>query len=70
MHSALRLMLQLGDWNAATADCWSIPMDTLALLLRYGFLAALLIEALLVGRALLAMLRERARASAAAPAEE
>jgi hypothetical protein len=45
-------------------------MDTLALLLRYGFLAALLIEALLVGRALLAMLREKARASAAAPAEE
>jgi hypothetical protein len=45
-------------------------MDTFALLLRYGFLAALLIEALLVGRALLALLREKARAAAAAPAEE
>jgi hypothetical protein len=45
-------------------------MDTLALLLRYGFLAALLIEAVLVGRALLAMLREKARAAATAKAEE
>ena len=45
-------------------------MDTLALLLRYGFLAALLIEAVFVGRALLAMLREKARASATAPTEE
>lgn len=45
-------------------------METLALILRYGFLAALLIEAVLVGRALLAMLREKARAPEAAPAEE
>jgi hypothetical protein len=45
-------------------------MELLALVLRYGFLAALLIEAALVGRALYAMLREKARASEAAPAED
>lgn len=53
-------------------------MDTLAIVLRYGFLAALLVEAVLLGRAFLGMLREKAvgsptgQASAedAAPAEE
>lgn len=35
-------------------------MDTFATILRYGFLAALVIEALLVGRAFLGMLREKA----------
>jgi hypothetical protein len=41
-------------------------MDTFATILRYGFLVALLVEALLVGRAFFAMLREKARAAAPA----
>lgn len=50
-------------------------MDTLALVLRYGFLVALLVEAALIGRALFALLREKARSAPPggadpAPAEE
>ncbi len=53
-------------------------MDTLVLVLRYGFLVALAVEAALIGRALFGMLREKARAASsdqstvvsAAPAEE
>jgi hypothetical protein len=40
-------------------------MDTFATILRYGFLAALLIEALLLGRVFLRMLREKAQSSKA-----
>lgn len=42
-------------------------MDTLALVLRYGFLVALLVEAVLIGRALFAMLREKAVAQRPSP---
>ena len=45
-------------------------MELFALLLRYGFLVALVVEALFVGRALFAMLREKARAAAAQATEE
>ena len=40
-------------------------MDTLVLVLRYGFLVALVVEAALIGRALFGMLREKARAASA-----
>lgn len=53
-------------------------METVALVVRYGFLVALAVEALILGRAFYAMLREKAvaapagqgSAEGAAPAEE
>jgi hypothetical protein len=48
---------------------WSASMDTFAFIVRYAFVAALLIEAAIVGRAFFGMLREKARA-ATAPAGE
>ncbi len=44
-------------------------METFALIVRYSFLVALLVEAVLIGRAFFGLLREKARA-AAAPAGE
>jgi hypothetical protein len=45
-------------------------MDTIIFILKYGFLIALAVEAALIGRALVGMVREKARAAAAPPAEE
>lgn len=53
-------------------------METFALVVRYGFLVALLVEAVILGRAFFGMLREKAvaapagqgNAEGAAPAEE
>lgn len=52
--------------------CWSAPMEILATIIRYTFVAVLAVEAVLVGRALVGMVLEKARAAAppAAPAEE
>lgn len=54
-----------------------MDMDTLSFVIRYGFLVALLVEAVLLGRAFFGMLREKAVAVPAgqnsaggAPAEE
>jgi hypothetical protein len=41
-------------------------MDTLAVVLRYGFVLALLVEAVLIGRAFWGLLQTRATARAAA----
>ncbi len=45
-------------------------METFALIVRYGFLVALAIEAVIVGRAFLGLMREKALATRPAPAEE
>ncbi len=45
-------------------------METFATIVRYGFLAALAIEAVLIVRALIGLLREKARAASPAPAAE
>lgn len=45
-------------------------MYTLALIVRYGFLVALAIEAILIARAFLGLMREKATAAATPPAEE
>lgn len=45
-------------------------METLAYVLRYGFVAALAVEFFLIGRALVGMAREKARAAAPPAAEE
>lgn len=44
-------------------------MEILINILKYGFLVALTVEAALIGRALVGMVREKARA-AAPPAQE
>lgn len=45
-------------------------MDTFTTVLRYGFLLALAVEALLLGRAFWGLLREKATAPPAAPADQ
>ncbi|MFQ3660783.1 MAG: hypothetical protein SNJ69_00170 [Chloroflexaceae bacterium] len=45
-------------------------MYTVALIVRYGFLIALAVEAVLIARAFLGLMREKAMASATPPAEE
>jgi hypothetical protein len=45
-------------------------MEILIYILKYGFLVALVVEAALIGRALVGMVREKARAAAAPPAQE
>jgi hypothetical protein len=40
-------------------------METLAFVIRYGFLVALIVEAVLLGRAFFGMLREKAVAAPA-----
>jgi hypothetical protein len=44
-------------------------MDILLYLLKYGFLVALTVEAVLIGRALVGMVRAKARAAAPQPQE-
>lgn len=45
-------------------------MEILATVLRYGFVTVLAVEAVLIGRALFTLAREKARAAAPPPAEE
>lgn len=59
-----------GQTHAALAPLPEQPMETFATIVRYGFLAALAIEAVLIVRALIGLLREKARAASPAPAAE
>jgi hypothetical protein len=45
-------------------------METLIYILKYGFLVALGVEVVLIGRALVGMVREKARAAAAPAPQE
>lgn len=45
-------------------------MDTLVLIVRYGLLVALAVEAVLIGRAFLGLVRAKALATSPAPVEE
>lgn len=45
-------------------------MEIFAAVLRYSFVAVLAVEAILIGRALVGMALEKARAAAPPPAEE
>lgn len=45
-------------------------MYTVALVVRYGFLVALAVEAVLIGRAFLGLMREKAMTAVTPPAEE
>lgn len=45
-------------------------METFATVIRYSFVAALAVEFFLIGRALVGMVREKARAAAPPAAEE
>ncbi len=59
-------------WFLSSLNAHAIisSMETIIFILKYGFLIALTIEAVLVGRALVGMVREKARAAEAPPPQE
>lgn len=48
-------------WMRRSGAWFGACMYTLALILRYGFVVALIIEAILIARAFLGLMREKAK---------